>query len=119
MWTLSKVRAAVLSADVICFASPIYYYGLSAQLKLTIDRFYAYNTALQEAHKKCALLLTYADDVESTADASIAHYRAFTQYLGWKDCGVVAAMNCFEPDDVCKGDGEARAFALGSGICAS
>jgi len=113
-----KVREAVLSADVVCFASPIYYYGLSAQLKLAIDRFYAYNATLLEAHKKCALLITYADDVETTAEPTVAHYRAFTKYLGWNDCGVVAAMNCFAPDDVNKGDGEARAYALGKSICA-
>ena len=39
------IRQAVLEADMIVFATPLYYYGMSAQLKTVIDRFCAYNSS--------------------------------------------------------------------------
>ena len=34
-----KIRAEILSADMLVFATPLYYYGMSAQLKTVVDRF--------------------------------------------------------------------------------
>lgn len=42
-----ELNPHILEADVIVFASPIYYYNINAQIKNPIDRFYANNTALQ------------------------------------------------------------------------
>lgn len=33
-------------ADVVVFVTPLYYFGMSAQLKMVIDRFYAVNSEL-------------------------------------------------------------------------
>lgn len=33
------IRQQILSADMIVFVTPLYYYGMSAQLKTMIDRF--------------------------------------------------------------------------------
>lgn len=33
-----KIRAEMLNADVIVFATPVYYYGISGQLKTLLDR---------------------------------------------------------------------------------
>lgn len=51
------VRDKVLEADAIVFASPVYYFGLSAQIKAVIDRFYAINGDLLNLYKKTALIL--------------------------------------------------------------
>ena len=37
------VRGHIVQADLVAFASPMYYFGFSAQLKAVIDRFYAIN----------------------------------------------------------------------------
>ena len=54
----------MMAADVICFASPVYYYSVSGQMKTFIDRmnplygrmkdkdFYAMVTAVDEDHKQ-------------------------------------------------------------------
>ena len=76
------LRPHLLSSDMIVFASPIYYFGISAQLKTTIDRFYAINTPLMGS-KKCALLITYANGADYVAEPTIAHYNAMIDYLGW------------------------------------
>lgn len=37
------VRKHIADADMVVFATPMYYFGFSAQLKTVIDRFYAIN----------------------------------------------------------------------------
>ncbi len=40
------VEQKMRSADMVAFVSPIYYFGMSAQLKLVIDRFYSFNSSI-------------------------------------------------------------------------
>lgn len=37
----NRIAPLILDADVVVFASPLYYYDLSSQLKTLLDRFYA------------------------------------------------------------------------------
>ena len=39
---IAQIREEILASDMIVFATPLYYYGMSAQLKTVIDRFCAY-----------------------------------------------------------------------------
>lgn len=61
---MMDIYPKLLEADAIVFASPIYFFGPSAQLKRLLDRFYALGgggdwSAL--AGKRVGLVLTYAD----------------------------------------------------------
>ena len=38
---MERIGTAILGADMLVFATPLYYYGMSAQLKTVIDRFCA------------------------------------------------------------------------------
>ena len=40
-------RKDILEADMMVFVTPLYYYGMSAQLKTLIDRFCAFNSSIQ------------------------------------------------------------------------
>ena len=46
------IRKKILDADMLVFATPLYYYGMSAQLKKMIDRFCAFNSSIQRKHMK-------------------------------------------------------------------
>lgn len=50
------VKQALLEADMAVFVTPIYYFGMSAQLKMVVDRFYSYTTKLSGKHLKAALI---------------------------------------------------------------
>lgn len=39
---MEQIRGQILAADMIVFATPLYYYNMSAQLKTVIDRFCAF-----------------------------------------------------------------------------
>ena len=53
---VEDIRRKILDADMLVFATPLYYYGMSAQLKTMVDRFCAFNSSIQRKHMKSALL---------------------------------------------------------------
>ena len=85
-----SVREHLISADCVVFATPMYYFGISAQLKAVIDRFYAVNGAIH-VPKKAVLLMTYANTAASEAVPIRSHYEVLLKYLGWTDAGQVIA----------------------------
>jgi multimeric flavodoxin WrbA len=46
------VRPHIVAADMVVFVSPMYYFGISAQLKTVIDRFYSINEQIKDKPKK-------------------------------------------------------------------
>ena len=52
------IKKALLSSDMLVLATPLYYYGMSTQLKTVIDRFCSYNYSLTGKHLKSVLLTT-------------------------------------------------------------
>lgn len=84
------VRENIVDAEVVVFATPMYYFGISAQLKAVIDRFYAINGKIHRP-KKAALLMTYANTAASEAEPIKNHYEVLLKYLGWQDVGQVIA----------------------------
>ena len=89
-----KIREAVLGADMIVFATPLYYYGMSAQLKTVIDRFCSYNSSITEKHMKSALLTVAWNSDDWTFDALKSHYQTLVRYLDLEDCGMVLGKGC-------------------------
>lgn len=53
---MAEIRFKILVADMIVFVTPLYYYGMTAQMKTMIDRFCAFNSSLQSKKMKSALL---------------------------------------------------------------
>ncbi len=92
-----KIRAAVLSSDMIVFATPLYYYGMSAQLKTVTDRFCAYNSSITGKHMRSALLTVAWNSDDWTFEALESHYRTLVRYLDLQDCGMVLGYGCGTP----------------------
>ena len=84
------VREHIISADLVAFATPLYYFGFSSQLKAVIDRFYAINGSIH-VPKKAVLLMTYADNAARKERPLLAHYEMLLSYLGWTDAGRIVA----------------------------
>ena len=76
---------------MLVIASPIYYHGISGQLKCTIDRFYsaAYPTKPPRL-KKVAMLLSSGDS--NMYDGALFSFKGdFLDYLGLENMGVFTA----------------------------
>lgn len=91
------IRAKILEADMMVFATPLYYYGMSAQLKTLVDRFCAFNSSIQGKRMKTALLTVAWNGDYWTFDALEAHYKALVRYLNLEDMGMVLGYGCGTP----------------------
>ena len=76
---VNDITAKVLEADVVVWATPIYYYEMSGQMKTLIDRMNAMYP-LDYKFRDVYLLTTAAEDEEETPK------RAETGLTGWIDC---------------------------------
>ena len=110
-----ELNKEVVNSDLIAFVTPLYYYGMSAQLKAAIDRFYAVNDDIKDKGIKAVLLAASADDEEGN-DALKHHYDCICGYLGLEDMGKVIATECETVNDV-KGTRYLEdAFELGASL---
>ena len=109
-----KIREAVLDADMIVFATPLYYYGMSAQLKIVTDRFCAYNSSITRKHMKAALLAVAWNSDTWTFDALESHYRTLVRYLDLQDQGMVLGRGCGTPSMTKHSQYPEMAYKLGN-----
>ena len=106
----------VITADLIVFVTPLYYFGMSAQLKKVIDRFYAINDLLRSKLKKVILLATCAEKESWAMDALVAHFKAICRYFQWEEAGKILAFGMSERKDIEASEYPAMAYALGKYI---
>ena len=95
----SRILDALKEADAYVLASPIYFFSLSAQLRLAIDRSYALLSVGMPA-KKAALLLTCGDSTGKAAEGAVATYRGMCAHSGREDAGIVIAAGLHGPDEI-------------------
>ena len=83
--------ACVQKDDMQVIASPIYYHGVSGQLKCTLDRFYSAAYPRKPRNlKKVAMILSSGDP--AMYDGAMFSYKGdFLGYLGLEDMGVFTA----------------------------
>lgn len=94
---MDEFREKMLESDMLVFVTPLYYYGMSAQLKTLIDRFCSRNSSIQMKNFKSALLTVAYNSDGWTFDALEAHYDTLIRYLNLDDCGRVLGYGCGIP----------------------
>ena len=75
---MAEVLQKIIDADVLVFASPVYFYSVDAQQKALIDRIVA--RWLEVKDKEFYYIVTAADEEKVSADTTIACFR------GYADC---------------------------------
>ncbi len=85
---MQKIFPVLSEADVMVFASPVYFYGISAQLKTLLDRLH---TPLRNSFKvkQTALLLVGAATLPELFDSILAQYRLLLNFFHLEDVGTV------------------------------
>ncbi len=110
---MAKVMQEIKNADMVVFASPIYWFDITAQLKTVIDRLYACGSTGFNFNKTALLLDAGADHV---FDAAIAQYKAMTSYLKWEDKGIVTVPNMQEKGSMKDSKGLENVIALAKSL---
>lgn len=110
---MERIRKELLSADMIVFATPLYYYGMTAQLKTVIDRFCAFNFSLNSRHLKSAFLTVAWNADDWTFEALTAHYKTLVRYLNFQDQGMILGYGCGTPSMTSGSQYPEEAYQLG------
>ena len=84
---MEKVMPAYKDCDMIVFASPIYYFDVTAQLSAAIQRVYAIGKPAKAT--KAALLLSSASP--NPFEGAVATYRTMIGFMGLEDAGIITA----------------------------
>lgn len=84
---MEKVMPAYLEADMIVYASPVYYFDVTSQLSAAMQRVYAIGKPAKAT--KAALILSSGSP--NTGVGAVTSYRNMVGYLGLQDLGVFTA----------------------------
>lgn len=113
---MAGVLQKILSADMVVFATPLYYYGMAAQLKAVIDRFCSENSAVTGRRLKAALLTVAWNADDWTFEALVVHYGTIVRYLDMTDCGMVLGYGCGTPGMTRASEYPRAAYELGASL---
>lgn len=102
-------------ANILVIASPVYFYGISAQLKAIIDRLH---TPMRNEFKirKLALILVGAATLPDLFDSIKVQYRLVLKFFHLDDAGMVLVRGAKDKGDVNKTEGLVDAYELGKSM---
>lgn len=113
---MGEIIQKMHDADVICWATPIYYYEMSAQMKVVIDRGNPLYTS--DYHFRDIYMLTSAAEDEPEVPR-----RAVAGLTGWIDCfekaelkGTVFAGGVNAPADIKEHPSLLKAYEMGKSV---
>lgn len=98
--------------DMLVIASPVYFYGISAQLKTVIDRLH--NPVRNRfGITKMALFAVGAASLPTLFDAIITQYQLCLKFFNIEDAGTILVRNVKEKGDILNSQALNQAKELG------
>lgn len=98
------IYKALNAADIVVFASPMYCWSITAQLKAVLDRMFAITEAnsYRTPYKECIMLMAAEGDEndEGNVEPARHYWRSLLRNLGWKDLGMVLAGGVLNIGDI-------------------
>ena len=102
--SFNEIVPKIKEADMLVFASPLYFWTISSRIKAFIERFYCIAEEDNDPplgryerypEKDCALLMTAADNFFWTFEQAVSYYKfTLINYIGFRDRGVLLAGGC-------------------------
>jgi NAD(P)H-dependent FMN reductase len=101
--------------DAVVWATPLYYFSFSAQMKLALDRIYALPNQKAPNNKlqKMALLVACADLEPFAADGLVSQFHIICDYFGIATGGEVIARGVSAKGDIDGHPALKQAYRLG------
>lgn len=110
------IKNEILSSDMIVFATPLYYYGFTSQIKKVIDRFCSYNSSLHSKNLKSCLLAVAWNNDDWTFEALETHYKTLVRYNHFDDKGMILGYGCGTPSMTSNSKYIKEAYELGKNL---
>ena len=96
---MSEILGALRKADVMVMASPVYFFGVTAQLKFAVDRTFALLSE-ERPTKRASLLMTAGRGGVDACEGAVAMYNRMCRHSNWDAAGVVIAGGLQGKDDI-------------------
>ncbi|MDO4554070.1 MAG: flavodoxin family protein [Lachnospiraceae bacterium] len=109
------LKKEVIEADVLVFATPVYWHSTSAQIKLAIDRMYAFYNQISEG-KKIVLLAAANNPNAHIMDPLVMTYKDICHSLKGENAGMVLAFHCGTREETEQSKYPEEAYELGKNI---
>lgn len=110
---MAAILERIDETDLLVFASPIYWFDMTSQLKSVIDRMYA-RAMKGFSLKKTGLLLDSGSP--GVYDAALAQYKAMGSYLKWESIGEVCIPDMAEKGSMKESALLNKAYELGKSL---
>ena len=112
---MTEIYEKLKSADMVVIASPVYFYGISAQLKAIVDRLH---TPMRNEFqvKKLALLLVGAATLPELFDAIKLQYQLVLNFFHLEDAGMVLVRGVKDIGDIQGAKTLEEAYNLGASV---
>lgn len=109
---MRQIYEKLKQADILIIASPVYFYGISAQLKALIDRLH---TPMRNDFtiRKLGLILVGAADLPDLFDPITLQYRMILRFFRLEDAGMVLVPGAKDKGDVLSTEGIRLAREMG------
>ena len=115
---MDKIYPAYMEADIVVFASPMYYWSWTGLTKTVFERLFAVEELNEgnRMHKGTILLMPAIEEREEHWKPVIDYYHALLGHLDWTDCGIVKAGGAMNVGDLEGKPALEEAYKLGASI---
>lgn len=113
---MQEIKEKILAADMLVFVTPLYNFGMSAQLKICLDRCCAIGRQLTEKHMNSAMIVSAWNDDDWTMDSIESHYLTLCRYLDFENAGTVLGTGCGTVEATAKTMFPQMAYELGRSL---
>lgn len=110
-----SIYEKLAEADVVAVASPVYFYGISSQLKAVIDRLH---TPMRNTFKikKLVLLLVAAATIPTVFDAIKVQYQLTLDFFNLENVGMVLVKGVKDKGEINGNPALEEAYELGHSL---
>lgn len=107
------IAPAIMEADAIVFAMPVYWYSIPSQIKGVIDRIFSFCVAGKDiSGKKCCLITCCEEQDPTVMDGVRVPIERSAALLKWEMAGEVLVPGVLNEDDINNTDGCRQAEQL-------
>ncbi len=112
---MADILQAMIDAEIIVLASPVYFYSLSAQLKAVIDRTVARWTEIK--NKEFYYIATCADEEKPSIDTTFACFKGFADCVeGAKEMGKIYGTSAYKVGEILNSPAMQEAYEMGKQV---
>ena len=112
---MMQIYEKLRNADIVVIASPVYFYGISAQLKAIVDRLH---TPMRNTFriKRLGLLLVGAAELPNLFDSIVLQYQMVLDFFKLESIGTVFVRGVKDIGDIENTSALKEAYELGASI---